>query len=348
METSLCYNSTRKPRLAWYPTTGDIIEGLAILTSVTNNASTRGQLQDVIKSTVSFWQHQNQRLGGVLDLGPDYVWGYPTGDPFLVRGLSTAHRRNLTTEIRDEVKSFIDIQYNALLNNATIPGTDVYGGSWIGPPQRNIIPVNQTYAAMVLVQAINPDPSPTTTTTTTSSSSSTPSTKTGAIIGGIVGGVAFIAILTGLVLLLLCRRKRNRQGSSILAASSPSNPPSTSTVSPFVLQWDMDVSSKRDKSCIVSRADTQPAANEPEAQAATTWREYTNVQPEVAALGEAGGDGEGEGDDDLHVRFQTMSTAHMVRILNTRFESEAPPAYPQSQLGSSEPGVPWDDLQNPG
>ncbi|KAG7100230.1 hypothetical protein E1B28_002004 [Marasmius oreades] len=329
--TKACYNSTHKPSELWYPPAGDLIEGLTILGAVDSYFSKF--VKEHIQSQTLL--RQNQRPDGILDIGPNYIPGFPTGDPFLVRGLMTAYRRNVTPELSDYIKTFIDIQYNGLLNNTTYPGTNIYGGSWIGPPSRILDLANQTFAAMVLVQAIDlvPSPSPPSNVTSVNTSGST-STKTGTIVGGVVGGVTFIAIVTGLILLFLHKRKQGHQGpTSILASSTPSvfitsYPPSTYGITPFILPepWEMDVAPKPAKA-IIFDPNIQPTADEP-------------VDPENLIQGYSMADQlrvdevTNHAEDDFESRFQAMSTAHMVRILNARLESETlPPTY-QSQVGS--------------
>ncbi|KAG7100258.1 hypothetical protein E1B28_002031 [Marasmius oreades] len=158
--------------------------------------------------------------------------------------------------------------YNVLLKNTTYPGSKIYGGSWIGPPLQVLDFNNQTYAAMVLIQATGLAPSPSPTVTSVNTSGFT-STKTGTIVGGVVGGVTFIAIVTGLILLFLCKRKQSRQGpSSILASSTPSvfiisHPPSIYGITPFILPepWEMDIAPKPAKA-IISHSNIHPAMDE--------------------------------------------------------------------------------------
>ncbi|KAG7100234.1 hypothetical protein E1B28_002008 [Marasmius oreades] len=319
--TTNCSGSPPGALKHWYPTTGDHIEGLSVLASI--NSTLLKDLQRMILSQTL--GRRNQRPDGILDIGPNYIQGFPTGDPFLVRGLMTAYRRNLTGESSDYIKSFIDIQYNALLNNATYPGTNMYGGSWIGPPSRILNGINQTFAAMVLVQAIGLAPSP---------SPSPTSTKTGTIVGGVVGGVTFIAIVTGLILLFLHKRKQGHQGpTSILASSTlsvfiTSHPPSTYGITPFILPepWEMDVAPKPAKA-FISHPNVQPAADKTVDPGNLIQGQHMVDQPEVEEVTSHNG-------DNLDSRFQEMLTAHLVRILNAHLERELlPPTY-QSQLGS--------------
>ncbi|KAG7100265.1 hypothetical protein E1B28_002038 [Marasmius oreades] len=323
--TTNCYTFSNDRM--WYPTTGDLIEGLSILTST--NSSLALNLQAVLQTETLL--RQDQRPDGILDIGPNYIPDFPTGNPFLVRGIVTAYRRNLTAELSDFVKTFIDIQYNAILENTAAPGTNIYGGSWIGPPKQSFDPINQTYAAMVLVQAIGLVPSPTNVNTSGSTT-----TTTGTIVGSIVGGVTFIAIITGLILLLLLKRKHSRQGPfSILASSTPSvfitsHPPSTYGITPFMLPepWEMDVAPKPAKAIVSHSTNIQPAADELPDPGNPIQCQSIVDQLEVEEAISCDG-------DNFDSRFQAMTTAHMIRILNECFESESlPPTY-QSQLGSS-------------
>ncbi|KAF9255229.1 hypothetical protein L218DRAFT_1081954 [Marasmius fiardii PR-910] len=322
----------------WYPVTGNIIEGLSILASITGDTATLNLLHDTIISATD--SREKQRPDHIIDMASLEPGGFSTGDPFLVRGLSAAQKRNHTQGIEEDVKKFLEIQYNALLNNATFPGTNIYGGSWIGPPERKLDPIFQTYAALVLVQAITlanstSDSSGKNESTSTSSALSGPTTtsftqspkktsvRTGAIAGGVVGGVVVIAALSGLVCLFRQRRKRRQELSGVLSS--------------FMDVWETDVVNASSHTggplgiAVGTRLSPQRAGEEP---ALVSAGEAPKSSPP------------GLENADTDNRLHTIPTAELARVLNARLQSEswhgdvesAPPSYPRSQFGSEHDG----------
>ncbi|THV06328.1 hypothetical protein K435DRAFT_626381, partial [Dendrothele bispora CBS 962.96] len=114
--------------------------------------------------------------------------------------------------------------YNAVLDLSTSGGSNIYGSSWVGPLSASFDAENQTVALSMLVNAIalanDTLPSTTTSTiststfsslsTTTSKASSLSSNKTGPIVGGVLGGLTFIALIA-LSMIYTYRLWRNRQ-----------------------------------------------------------------------------------------------------------------------------------------
>ncbi|KAK7030966.1 hypothetical protein VNI00_013914 [Paramarasmius palmivorus] len=107
----------------------------------------------------------------------------------------------------------LSLKYNAVLNNAREQGGDVYGAAWIGPPDSTFSLNNQTNALTALVAAIplrnetgGSDPNP----PGPSSDNPKGSPNIGAIVGGTVGGLAFIALLVSLTLYFVRRKQRKR------------------------------------------------------------------------------------------------------------------------------------------
>ncbi|KAG7100261.1 hypothetical protein E1B28_002034 [Marasmius oreades] len=301
----------------WYPITGDLIEGLSILGSIQNDTPTESLLQQTVNS--STLQRQGQRPDGILDNEVKETH-YPTGDPYLVRGLATAYRRKrIDSGMTDYIKGFLNVQYEALLSNARLPG-NLYGGSWIGPPDRKFSFRNQTYGAMVLVQAISLANDISSGGNYTSSNlprppKSTHPNKIGAIIGGVVGGVSFVAILLGVVVLLIRRRRRrNREGQE----------PSMSLPSPSISESSENGNGIEDG---IENDSTSPIS-----QSALRVKSRSNSIQEPTATAEGDPSRDVPLNEDTQVRYQDMSTAEMSQILNTRlriesFNAEMPPAY---------------------
>ncbi|KAF9258159.1 hypothetical protein L218DRAFT_1005342 [Marasmius fiardii PR-910] len=197
-----------------FPVTGDIIEGLSILTSIQNDTATYNLLQDAITSSTLY--RQDQQSDGVLHVSglPET---FPPSDPYLVRGLTTAYKRNhISSTMHDYVKEFINIQYNFLLDNATLQESNIVVD--IDKPLLRGLGYNQTFAAMIFVQAISTANSTSSATTTSSLPGPTASetrkgATTGKIVGGVIGGVASVALLVGLAI-FICKKRNQRRGSS--------------------------------------------------------------------------------------------------------------------------------------
>jgi len=50
-----------------------------------------------------------------------------------IRGLYEAYNRSSNNDMKDLVRSYVGVQYNALINSAS--AGDTYSSSWTGPPQ---------------------------------------------------------------------------------------------------------------------------------------------------------------------------------------------------------------------
>uniref|UniRef100_A0A0W0GEH2 Glycoside hydrolase family 76 protein n=1 Tax=Moniliophthora roreri TaxID=221103 RepID=A0A0W0GEH2_MONRR len=127
---------------------GLTLEGLAVLSSVTRNATISQRLRNLILDTVSSnaWQDND----GIIENG-----GSELGGQYVVRGLAAVYNRNSTpSDLRNYIKDYIGVQYNAVLKNATEQGSSVYGASWKGPPPSAFSSEAQTNALSVLIAAI--------------------------------------------------------------------------------------------------------------------------------------------------------------------------------------------------
>ncbi|EEB88355.1 hypothetical protein MPER_13848, partial [Moniliophthora perniciosa FA553] len=98
------------------------------------------------------------------------------------------------TELKSYLQSFLGVQFNAILDQATSPEHESLYGNWIGPPSTAFGSSNQTSACQGLIAAISlpqatiesPDPLP--------EDSGSKATPVGAIAGGVVGGIAVVVI----------------------------------------------------------------------------------------------------------------------------------------------------------
>ncbi|KAJ7251007.1 hypothetical protein C8J57DRAFT_1723312 [Mycena rebaudengoi] len=209
---------------------GLVIEGLSILFSITKKASTQLLLNDLITVIPhTTWQ----QLNGILINDQDFFPGT------LVKGLAVAYGRNATNpELRDWMKAYIAVQFNALVDLAT-NGTNIYAKAWEGPPSLTFDGGAQSDAIEVLLSAIsfeddsqpasstNGSPSPTGAGLPPPSppSGSGKSSMTGTIVGGVIGGIALLSCI-GFVFWMA--RRRQLRGTGGLGALP------TATVTPIV------------------------------------------------------------------------------------------------------------------
>ncbi|KAJ7135243.1 hypothetical protein C8R43DRAFT_956081 [Mycena crocata] len=174
---------------------GVMIQGLAILSSMQN------LLDEFLTAVIpnSVWQGRTELFYCGL------AWFYEpvpekTGDVNLVQGFAEAYRRNTASpSLRRYIGQYFAVQntklirrtqFNAVTDFATSGGTNVYAGSWKGPPSAAFSANNQTIALAALISAIGldeDDPS------SLSFSNRTSAQKIGAIIGGILSGVALLS-----------------------------------------------------------------------------------------------------------------------------------------------------------
>ncbi|KAK7446983.1 hypothetical protein VKT23_014195 [Stygiomarasmius scandens] len=157
------------------------------------------------------------------------------------------------------IKDYVAIQYNAILENARMPDSDIYGGPWIGPPSSHFRPFSQAGAIQVLLSAINEDndPAPSitsispsnspTTSNSTKSGSHHPSSHTGVIVGATVGAAIFLMLALGSAIYCFVHRQKQ-------ASNSP--------VTPFLSQNSFNV---RSGSGIISKTDVKTSTHHMEA-----------------------------------------------------------------------------------
>ncbi|KAK7041877.1 hypothetical protein VNI00_008838 [Paramarasmius palmivorus] len=138
----------------------------------------------------------------------------------LVRGLATvlARKESFNSSLSTYVEAYLAVQYSALLDLATVTGTNMYGNSWIGPPNMTYSATDQFSAARVLIAGINinsqlesqspPEPS------------AAGTSATGGIVGGVVGGLSLIALVVLGSLFIIRRRHHNSTDTRVI----PENP----------------------------------------------------------------------------------------------------------------------------
>ncbi|KAJ7290658.1 hypothetical protein C8J57DRAFT_1705921 [Mycena rebaudengoi] len=202
---------------------GLAIRGLAVLTSITNNPSTRTLLNEMISAAVTFYGWQT--YDGIIK---------DTGGTRMVDGLMAAYTRNVTKpELREDIKAYLGVQYNAVLDLSSQSGSSIYSRTWQGPSATIFTGLGQTDGLAALLAAIPLEPDPSQTGQSSGSPSPTsenmsppppPSQKApvGGIAGGVVGGIAVLAAVLLSLWALRRRRRRNTQDVSIPGQSPPS------------------------------------------------------------------------------------------------------------------------------
>ncbi|KAJ7117073.1 hypothetical protein C8R44DRAFT_592064, partial [Mycena epipterygia] len=131
---------------------GLMIEGLAILASITQNASTQALLGTIIEAAMvnNAWQGSD----GII-VNTETILKVPVGDLNMVRGLGAAYSRNsITPALRVYIEAYLAVQFNAVIDLATSGDSNIYGAAWSGPPSSVFGGSNQTGAISVLLSAI--------------------------------------------------------------------------------------------------------------------------------------------------------------------------------------------------
>ncbi|KAF7341002.1 Glycoside hydrolase family 76 protein [Mycena sanguinolenta] len=204
---------------------GLMIEGLAVLYSITQNVTILDLIGEIATTAISTaaWQGAN----GIITNN-----AANTGDIYLPRGLAAAYTRNAATPgLKAYIEAYLGVQYNAVTTTARIGTTNIYGPSWTAPsPSATFNPSFQANAIQALISTIN--------LVNSSSPSSTPSpapvksrSRIGVIIGAVIAALALIGVCVSLVLCIRCRRRRRTDDSSHLTSDA-----SASTFEPFSLQ----------------------------------------------------------------------------------------------------------------
>ncbi|KAL0570393.1 hypothetical protein V5O48_011569, partial [Marasmius crinis-equi] len=127
----------------------------------------------------------------------------------LPRGMATLYQRTQNTKFKADLEKYLAVQYNAILDQSTKNGTDIYSLDWDGPAATSFDIEGQTTALSVLLAAMTmPD------TASSASPASAPNAQPGSShkpsVGGIVGGVFGGALFLLVPLYLLWRRRARK------------------------------------------------------------------------------------------------------------------------------------------
>jgi len=187
------------------------LEGTAILGSITNNKTLKDLVVQLSQSAISYPDWQN--FEGIL-YSPDHQ-SVGRGYDHLVRALTVVHELYTDNQsFQDYIESFINVQYNAVLDVAL--GVDnVYAEDWDAKPTAAVsysVP-NQDAATEVLLSGLQLASRPSSSSSGSSipKNSSSNRSTTGFIVGGVIGGVA---VVLGLVTSLLYWRRRKRRAAA--------------------------------------------------------------------------------------------------------------------------------------
>ncbi|KIJ65236.1 hypothetical protein HYDPIDRAFT_111166 [Hydnomerulius pinastri MD-312] len=140
---------------------GKLIEGLSVLSDVTGDESWRDFMTNTVAAAVktNVWQGANGVIteGGDTEADSDVV-GFKT---ILIRSLHEAWRRSAENpEMQNLIKSYTNVQYNALLELASTENLPWrwYSSEWAGPQPTNFTGWGQLAALDVLVSVIDINP----------------------------------------------------------------------------------------------------------------------------------------------------------------------------------------------
>ncbi|PBK86121.1 hypothetical protein ARMGADRAFT_1017579 [Armillaria gallica] len=219
---------------------GTFIEGLVILAGIPHNISTESLLRGVISAVTTdlLWEGSD----GVYYRGD-------SGGHYIVRGLASLYERNTTSsDLREYIKEYIGVQYNAVIEQARSSNTSaIYGLPWTGPPGTSFEGLSQLSALTVLLGAIqigdglslNSGVIPTSTmsvslppqltSTRPAVTSSAKKDSAGIIAGSVIGGIVLLSALTVGTLFLRKLRRRRSNGPLVVDGSSSMLTPFTTT-----------------------------------------------------------------------------------------------------------------------
>ncbi|KAI0766239.1 hypothetical protein BC629DRAFT_1596400 [Irpex lacteus] len=136
--------------------TGLLIEGLSVYLNQTMNSTVQDALDQIVTSSIfGAWT------------GLDGINTYQQGDAksnngqrgqraCYIRGLYTAWSRNvLSPDVANLTQAYLNVQYRAVNNLATVKGTNLYSSDWHGPAANTLQPWGQMEALSTLNYAID-------------------------------------------------------------------------------------------------------------------------------------------------------------------------------------------------
>ncbi|CAL1699053.1 unnamed protein product [Somion occarium] len=203
---------------------GFFIEGVSVLADVTQNTTWNLFLNQLIADTIKFpiWTGSDgiliERAGEPKDALTNSFGKALKG--IFIRGLYEAWTRAPSnSDVATLIRRFIVVQYNALLDLASAPGSNLYSPRLHGPPVDHLLPWGQLAALDILNSAMSFAPRSQDNTTSSSPPPSTDSdshksVNKGLIVGVTIGAIALVAIIAAIAFFLWRRRKRSEYQST--------------------------------------------------------------------------------------------------------------------------------------
>ncbi|KAI0789009.1 hypothetical protein BC629DRAFT_472632 [Irpex lacteus] len=201
------------------------LDGYAVLAST--NSSWTPFVNQLVSSVTPFstWTRGTSGINYEGSDNPTDVNGmWPKS--VLMRALwETWYRSTNGSAVNTYIESYLTVQWNALVDLASVSGANIYSSTWEGPKPTSKSSVAQMSVLDVLNAAVSFVPPASSNNSTSTSSGATPSqtggsgsdnavdhkkSNTGAIVGGVVGGIAFLAVVLASSF-FFCRRRKSQQ-----------------------------------------------------------------------------------------------------------------------------------------
>ncbi|KAK7040948.1 hypothetical protein VNI00_009544 [Paramarasmius palmivorus] len=192
-----------------------VLQGMSLLNKATNSAEYTTVINDVVVGIASNTNWHNN--AGIMS-------GTDVSGTYIPRGMVQVYNATTDAALRNYISAYMSIQYNAVVDNAAGDG-NIYGPSWTN--RASSIKYDgrgQSKAISALLAAIVPFsrnsastglPSPTSTPASSESVENKNTAPVGAIVGGVIGGLAFLGILVALGLWFIRRRNQKEPEPSI-------------------------------------------------------------------------------------------------------------------------------------
>ncbi|KAJ8088909.1 hypothetical protein PM082_014155 [Marasmius tenuissimus] len=182
-----------------YPySSGAIIYGLSLLSTLTQDTSTMAFVQGVVGSTTSngAW-HQP---GLILSMKDVHLSDFGEPKVHLMRGYTELYRANTTpTDFKSYLGSYISTQFNAVVDLATSGGSNIYSSQYDGPAEVQFNNDWQAGAVAALLGGLAVGGNNASTAPPgdpyAGSEPRSQSSPVGAIVGGAIGGIILAGII---------------------------------------------------------------------------------------------------------------------------------------------------------
>ncbi|KAL0568591.1 hypothetical protein V5O48_013391 [Marasmius crinis-equi] len=203
---------------------GEWIEALAAYNSISSSDSTKELLRGTFDAAMTNkeWHTSEQ----ILQYHPESLMSNLN----LPRGLTTYYQRNTTSEVRKDIEKYLAVQYNAILDQGTVSGSNLYSPKWTetASTQSDLDVDAQIAAQQVLITAISLSysraGSPGTVGPPPGHHSGSADSKSKALVGGVVGGVIGLVILLLGIWFAWRRRRRNQNLTKVVRETRVARP----------------------------------------------------------------------------------------------------------------------------